>query len=108
MQAQSESQIQSSKSEHLAAFLQYEFKKYKSAADFVSFKLIREKTRDYSVRNGKAEDLTEFVDLGLMIEVMVAGHIGYGATCELTADGIKRAFERALSMTTSSSARSVY
>jgi len=108
MQAQTKNETPSLKSENLAQFLQNEFKKYKSAADFVSFKLMRENTRHYSVRNGKAEDLTEFVDLGLMIEVMVSGHIGYGATCELTADGIKRAFERALNMTRSSASRAVY
>ncbi|MCC2680289.1 MAG: Zn-dependent protease [Pseudobdellovibrio sp.] len=108
MQAQTKNETPSLKAENLAQFLQTEFKKYRSAADFVSFKMIREKTRDYSVRNGKAEDLTEFVDLGLMIEVMVSGHIGYGATCELTADGIKRAFERALNMTRTSASRAVY
>ena len=91
-----------SKAQNLAPFIQTEFNKYKKSADFVSFKLIREKTRDYSVRNGKTEDLTEFVDLGLMIEVMIDGHIGYGATCELTPDGIKSTFNRAMTMTKSS------
>lgn len=101
-------QTSSPKAEYLAQFLQTEFKKYKNAADFVAVKLIREKTRDYTVRNGKAEDLTEFVDLGVMIEVMIAGHIGYGATCELTTNGIKQAFGCALEMTKSASARAVF
>jgi len=39
-----------------------------------------------------------------MTEVMVSGHIGYGATCELTVDGIKHAFDRALNMTRTSAA----
>lgn len=83
--------------------LQTEFNKYKSSADFVAFKFIKEKTRDYSVRNGKTEELHEFNDHGLMIEVMIGGHIGYGGTCELTPDGIKKAFNRARAMTTTSS-----
>lgn len=101
-------QVSFNKSENLAQFLQTEFKRYQKDADFVAFKLVREKTRDYSVRNGKTEDLNEFVDLGLLIEVMVGGHMGYGATCELTPDGIKHAFGKALAMTKSSSALSVY
>lgn len=108
MQAQTKSDPHTLKSENLAQRLQTEFKKYKSAADFVSFKLVREKTRDYAVRNGKAEDLTEFIDLGLMIEIMVDGHIGYGATSELSSDGIKNAFERALKMTRSAAAHAVF
>ena len=92
----------------LTKLLHNEFNKYKSSADFVAFKFIREKSRDYSVRNGKTEDLNEFNDQGLMIEVMIKGHIGYGATSELTSDGIKRAFNKARSMTDTSSRYAVY
>ena len=92
----------------LAQFLQTEFNKYKKSADFVAFKFIQEKTRDYSVRNGKTEELTDFIDRGLMVEVMVDGHMGYGATSELTADGIKFAFNKALSMTKNSAQNSVF
>jgi predicted Zn-dependent protease len=101
-------QTPSNNAANLAQFLQTEFKKYKSSADFVGFKLVREKTRDYSVRNGKTEDLTEFVDVGLLIEVMVDGHIGYGATCELTPEGVKQAFSKAVSMTKIASAQAVF
>lgn len=80
--------------------LQNEFNKYKKSADFVAFKFINEKTRDYSVRNGKTEELNEFIDQGLMIEIMINGHIGYGGTCELTPDGVKKAFNKARAMTT--------
>lgn len=76
-----------------------EFNKYKSNADFVAFKTVSEKTRDYSVRNGKPDDLTEFNDAGLLIEIMQDGHIGYGATCEVNAEGIQSAFARAQEMT---------
>ncbi len=91
-----------------AAFLQTEFNKYKKSADFVAFKFIREKTRDYSVRNGKTEDLNDFTDQGLLIEVMVNGQIGYSATCELTPTGVKTAFDRAKKMTEVASRFSVF
>lgn len=88
--------------------LQTEFNKFKNSADFVAFKFIREKTRDYSVRNGKTEELNEFNDCGLMIEIMINGHMGYGATSELTPEGIKKAFNKARSMTDTSSRHAVY
>ena len=92
----------------MAQFLQTEFNKYKKSADFVAFKFIQEKTRDYSVRNGKTEELTDFIDRGLMVEVMVDGHMGYGATSELTTEGIKYAFNKAFGMTTNSAHNAVF
>lgn len=83
--------------------LHTEFNRFKNSADFVAFKFIKEKTRDYSVRNGRTEDLNEFNDQGLMIEIMINGHMGYGATGELTPEGIKKAFNKARSMTDTSS-----
>ena len=93
---------------HIAAFLQTEFNKYKKSADFVAFKFVKEKTRDYSVRNGKTEELTEFYDTGVLIEIMIDGHMGYGATSELTSDGIKHAFTKAHAMTTAATSKAVH
>lgn len=94
--------------DRISALLQNEFKRHRDHADFVAFKHVRERTRDYSVRNGKTEDLNEFLDEGLLIEVMVDGHIGYGATSELTTDGIQRAFNRARAMTAVASRLAVH
>lgn len=77
---------------------QKQFLKYKDRADFVSFKLVQEKTRDLSARNGKPDGIYSFHDQGIFIEVMVNGHIGYGGTCEVTAAGIEQAFNKALCM----------
>lgn len=96
------------KTENIAQFLQTEFNRYKKSADFVAFKMVREKTRDYSVRNGKTDELNEFVDCGVLIEIMINGHMGYGATSELSADGIKKAFSQALEMTKKASQSAVY
>lgn len=89
-------------------FIKNQFMHYKDAADFVAFKLIREKTRDYSVRNGRTDEMSEFTDCGLLIEIMVGGHIGYGATCELTADGVRRAFQTAHEATKKAAALAVF
>ncbi len=79
------------------------FKTLKSEADFVAFKTVTEKTRDLSVRNGKPDDLSINIDNGLTIEIMKDGHIGYGATSEITESGIKRAFAQAQAMTAAAS-----
>lgn len=94
--------------EQIFNFIKNEFSRYRNGADFVAFKLIREKTRDYSVRNGKTEDLSEFTDQGVLIELMHKGHLGYGATSELSPEGIRHAFDKALNMTKSAAAHSVF
>jgi predicted Zn-dependent protease len=89
-------------------FLNSEFKKYQRSADFVAFKKVHEYTRDLSVRNGKPDDISCFDDSGILIEVMSNGHMGYGATCEMTTDGIKHAFDQAFKMTKVASKNSVF
>lgn len=75
------------------------FKSVKDESDFVAFKTVTEKSREMSVRNGKPDDISTTVDTGLTIEIIKNGHIGYGATCELTESGIRKAYQKALSMT---------
>jgi predicted Zn-dependent protease len=110
MQIQNKNSDQNLKSKLLSsheAIIESEFKKKKSESDFVAFKYISETTRDLSVRNGKPDEIQHYEDEGLLIEVMRDGHIGYAATSELTAEGIDRAFQRALEITTRSASRSV-
>ena len=85
-----------------------EFKKYQSEADFVAFKSISEKNRDYSVRDGKPDQFVESNDAGLLIEIMKNGHLGYGATSEFNSEGIGRAFQKAVAMTQSAEKNSVF
>jgi predicted Zn-dependent protease len=92
----------------MSAFLQSEFKKMRTEADFVAFKYVREKTRDFTVRNGKTDNLVDELDEGLLIEVMINGHIGYAGTSELTSAGISRAFQEAKKMTTEAGRRKVF
>ena len=65
--------------------------------------MISETTRDFTVRNGNPDVMHTFHDIGVLIEIMKDGHIGYGATCELTVDGIARAFATAEKITAVSS-----
>ena len=98
------------KSTHLNQFqtpIEKVFNAKKSEADFVAFKFVSETTRDLSVRNGKPDDVFQCVDQGLLVEVMKNGHIGYAATSELSEDGIKHAFDRALQTTGSAAAKAV-
>lgn len=85
------------------SLFEQQFDHYKNKADFVAFKMISETTRDFTVRNGKPDMMHTFHDIGVLIEIMKDGHIGYGATCELTPDGIAKAFAAAEKMTTVSS-----
>ncbi len=89
-------------------FFSNEFQKYKAEADFVAFKSVTEKTRDYSVRNGKPDQFHEFLEDGILIEIMRDGHMGYGATSELTSSGIKIAFEKATLMTAAAQKKAVF
>lgn len=93
--------------EQFSQFIQQQFQQYKLAADFVAFKLISETTRDLTVRNGKPDQIYSFHDLGLLIEIMDNGHIGYASTCELTAGGVQHAFNKAKKMTVLSAKHSV-
>ena len=81
------------------SLFEQQFNHYKNKADFVAFKMISETTRDFTVRNGKPDVMHTFHDIGVLIEIMKDGHIGYGATCELTPAGIAKAFAAAEKMT---------
>lgn len=81
------------------SLFEQQFNLYRNKADFVAFKMISETTRDFTVRNGKPDMMHTFHDIGVLIEIMKDGHIGYGATCELTSAGIAKAFAAAEKMT---------
>lgn len=84
---------------HIDPILNSSFKSLSPQADFIAFKTVTEKNRDLTVRNGKPDDISVTIDTGLTIEIMKNGHMGYGATSEITPDGIQRAFKQAEAMT---------
>lgn len=72
--------------------------KFKDQADWMGLRFYREKSHDYFVRNERLESCQTNLDQGIMIEVVVNGHLGYAATSDMTSDGIKQAFLRAKSL----------
>lgn len=101
-------QIENQTSQPIQSFIQNQLKKYQDQADFVAFKYVHENTKDFVVRNAKPDDLREFDDQGVLIEIMINGHLGYGATSALTNEGIQQAFAKALQMTKLASQKPVY
>ncbi len=78
--------------------------KFKNQVDWLSLRFYREKSHSYFVRNEHLEECRTELDQGVMIEVMVNGHLGYAATSDMTTDGIKQAFLRAKKLSTHASA----
>jgi predicted Zn-dependent protease len=71
-------------------------KQARQAADWAGLRYSSETTRRREVRNDRPEKNETTLDEGVMCEVLVDGHFAYAATADTSADGLKRAFERAL------------
>lgn len=72
----------------------------KNQADWVGLRFYSENTINHSIRNEAPDSLSSHQDQGLMMEVMIDGHIGYAATSDLTSEGLKAAFAKAKSLST--------
>lgn len=73
---------------------------FKTQVDWVGLRFYSEKTTRHLIRNENPEGHSAQLDQGLMIEVMIDGHLGYAATSDLTAEGLKRAFHKAKTLST--------
>jgi predicted Zn-dependent protease len=69
---------------------------FKSQCDWVSMRFVRETTTRVQARDARHDELQTYDDLGVMMEVVVDGMLTYGATSDLTEDGLKRCFNRTL------------
>ncbi len=76
-------------------------------ADFCSLRYHREKTEIIAVRQDVPEPVRMYDDAGAMVTVVNRGGIGYAATCDLSAAGLKRAVDRAVSFAAITAGRSV-
>ncbi|WP_413288797.1 TldD/PmbA family protein [Bdellovibrio sp. HCB337] len=76
---------------------------FKNQVDWVGLRLYTEKTTTHVIRNENPEEHNSQKDQGVMIEVMIDGHVGYAATSDLTPEGMKAAFSRAKTLSTQSS-----
>jgi predicted Zn-dependent protease len=77
------------------------------AADFVSLRLVEERSERVSVRQDIEEPLQTALELGAMITVIDGGGYGYAATSDLSASGLRSASARALEWARRSAERSV-
>jgi predicted Zn-dependent protease len=78
------------------------------AAQWAGLRYSRETTQTRSVRNELPEKNETTLEEGVMCEVLVDGHFGYAATADLSASGLRRAFDRALATTRATSRHKVH
>jgi predicted Zn-dependent protease len=67
----------------------------KLSADWVGIRMVKETVGSRSVRDGQPQRNGKSTSQGAMVEVMVDGQIGYGATNDLSAAGLQAAAELA-------------
>jgi predicted Zn-dependent protease len=76
--------------------------------DFCSLRIVREQTEVLSLTRGVVQPPMAQQDFGAMITVMHAGGLGYAATSDLSASGLKEAIARARAWAEGSAGRSVF
>ncbi len=72
------------------------FREIAPAVDFCSLRLVEERDEQISVRRGVLQPVVTSLDVGAMITVVEGDGMGYAATSDLTASGLRRAAEQAL------------
>ncbi|MCZ6626760.1 MAG: TldD/PmbA family protein, partial [SAR324 cluster bacterium] len=71
------------------------FKETAPAVDYWTLRLVRDTTNVLSVRQNIVEPPTTSRDAGAMVTVLDGGGLGYGATSDLTPQGLAAAFDAA-------------
>jgi len=69
---------------------------FSSACDWVSIREYKEVTDFIMARNSMPDQVNTVESHGVMVEVLYAGQVSYAGTCDLTNEGIKLAFDKAL------------
>lgn len=92
-------------SAHLEKVFTDHLQRWASKAQWVGLRYYNEKTQIRFVRNDRPEQNQVFEDQGLMIEVLLDGHIGYYGTSDFSPEGLTRAFSGALETTKAASSR---
>ncbi|GIX49527.1 MAG: peptidase C69 [Candidatus Tectimicrobiota bacterium] len=83
------------------------FRDVAPAVDFCSLRLVHQRSEMLSVRQNVVQPVVSSEDLGAMITICHGGGLGYAATSDLTAGGLRRAAERALAWARHSAGRAV-
>ena len=76
-------------------------------ADFVSLRFVESRSETVEVRNDVLEPLSDMLDVGAMITVAHAGGLGYAATSDVSASGLRQALQRAQEWAERTAGRSV-
>jgi predicted Zn-dependent protease len=76
--------------------LRKRFREIAPQADFVSLRVLEETSEHISVRDDVLQPVQSSLDVGAMITVIAGGGLGYAATSDLSASGLRRAADRAL------------
>ena len=63
--------------------------------DFCSLRIVQRQSQKITVRKGIVLPLAGVLDSGAMVTVSSNGGLGYGATCVLSEEGLRNAFEQA-------------
>jgi predicted Zn-dependent protease len=83
------------------------FRRVAPAVDHCSLRLVHEEHDLLTVRRDVLQPVRHTVDRGAMITVHHAGGLGYGATCDLSEAGLRRAAQRAQGWAAFSAGRAV-
>lgn len=73
---------------------------FKTQVDWLGLRFYSEKTTRHVIRNENPEAHLANLDQGVMLEVMIDGHLGYAATSDFTSEGLKTAFQKAKALST--------
>ncbi len=88
--------------------LQKTLGKLKNEADWISLRLVTEKTSYRTVRDEKPDHNQTKFDQGVMVEVLVNGHFGFAGTSDLTESGVRTALQKAVYIARSGSNHKVH
>lgn len=80
----------------------------RKSCEWAGLRYSRELTTSRVVRNDQPEANQSSLEEGVMAEVLVDGHIGYAATADLSPEGIRAAFDRALATTRATAKHKVF
>jgi predicted Zn-dependent protease len=80
----------------------------RNESEWAGVRYSRETTTLRMARNDKPERNESFLDEGAMCEVLVDGHFGYAATADLSEEGLKRCFDRAVATTRATARHKVH
>jgi len=90
------------------AFAQGALAYARESAEWAGLRYSSETTASRCIRNDMPEKNETSHDAGAMCEVLVEGHFGYAATADTSAQGLQRAFDRAIATTRTASAYKAY